>query len=94
MLTRNSAFEAFVITNAIALILSLSSVFVHFTMTLETLHKGLFLFYYGFWFTIVAMGGMVAAFVAGTFAVVAPCLWFSISICFIGLRFFLSVAHD
>ncbi|KAI9195687.1 hypothetical protein LWI28_017190 [Acer negundo] len=89
ILSRNSAFQTFVITDAIAMVFSLSAVFMYFITSIERFKKYIYLFELGSWFTVVAMGAMVIAFVAGTYAVLATALWLAIVTCFIGLSFFL-----
>ncbi|KAL5781885.1 hypothetical protein ACOSP7_006914 [Xanthoceras sorbifolium] len=91
ILSRNSAFQAFVITDAIAMVFSISAVFLYFSMSVERFKKYIYLFELGSWFTVVAMGAMVIAFVAGTYAVLASSLWLAIVTCFIGLSYFLLV---
>ncbi|TXG72184.1 hypothetical protein EZV62_000763 [Acer yangbiense] len=91
ILSRNSAFQAFVITDAIAMVFSLSAVFIYVVMSLEMFKKHVNLFEWGAWITVVAMGAMVIAFVTGTYAVLAPSLWLAIVTCFIGLSYFVFV---
>lgn len=90
VLSKNSAFQAFVITDVIAMILSLSAVFIHYLMSLKMFW---FLYDYEFWFTLVSMGAMVIAFITGTYAVLTPSLWLAIVNCFIGLSFFIIMIH-
>ncbi|KAK0608799.1 hypothetical protein LWI29_036222 [Acer saccharum] len=91
ILSRNSAFQTFVITDAIAMVFSISAVFIYFIMSVERFKKYIYLFELGSWFTVVAMGAMVIAFVTGTYAVLATSFWLAIVTCFIGLSFFLCV---
>ncbi|TXG72187.1 hypothetical protein EZV62_000766 [Acer yangbiense] len=90
ILSRNSAFQAFIITDAIAMVFSTSAVFIYVVMSLDMFKKYIHLFELGAWITVVAMGAMVMAFVTGTYAVLAP-LWLAIVTCFIGLSFFFFV---
>ncbi|KAK2647171.1 hypothetical protein Ddye_022366 [Dipteronia dyeriana] len=90
ILSRNSAFQAFIITDAIAMVFSTSAVFIYVVMSLDMFKKYINLFELGAWITVVAMGAMVMAFVTGTYAVLAP-LWLAIVTCFIGLSFFFFV---
>ncbi|TXG72200.1 hypothetical protein EZV62_000779 [Acer yangbiense] len=89
ILSRNSAFQAFVITDAIAMVSSISAVFIYFIMSMERFKSYVHLFELSCWFTVVAMGAMVIAFVTGTYAVLAPSLWLAIVTCFIGMSFFI-----
>ncbi|KAK4855051.1 hypothetical protein QYF36_003526 [Acer negundo] len=90
ILSRNSAFQAFIITDAIAMVFSTSAVFIYVVMSLDMFKKYINLFELGAWITVFAMGAMVMAFVTGTYAVLAP-LWLAIVTCFIGLSFFFFV---
>ncbi|TXG72173.1 hypothetical protein EZV62_000752 [Acer yangbiense] len=87
ILSKKAAFQAFVITDAIAMVLSLSAVFAHFLMSLPLLtgnKTSEFLLYYAGLSTVMAMGAMVIAFVTGTFAVLTTSLWLAILTTFIG----------
>ncbi|KAI9194025.1 hypothetical protein LWI28_002482 [Acer negundo] len=91
--SKKSAFQAFVITDAIGLVLSLSAVFTHFLMSLPISmldsEKSMFLMFYGGLSTVMAMGAMVIAFVTGTYAVLTTSFWLAILTTFIGLSFFI-----
>lgn len=92
ILNKNVAFQAFVISDAIAMVLSLSAVFVHFILSLKFFKKLIFLFVFALCFTLVAMAAMIVAFVTGTYAMLAtPSLWLAIVTCIIGMTFFLLV---
>ncbi|GAY67409.1 hypothetical protein CUMW_256230 [Citrus unshiu] len=92
ILSKNVAFQAFVISDAIAMVLSLSAVFVHFILSLKLFKKLIFLFVFALCFTLVAMAAMIVAFVTGTYAMLAtPSLWLAIVTCIIGMTFFLLV---
>ncbi|GAY63534.1 hypothetical protein CUMW_226370 [Citrus unshiu] len=91
ILNKNVAFQAFVISDAIAMVLSLSAVLVHFILSLKLFEKFIFLFSFSLWFTLVAMAAMIIAFVTGTYAVLAPSLGLAIVTCIIGLTFFFLV---
>ncbi|KAH9682271.1 ANK REP REGION domain-containing protein [Citrus sinensis] len=91
ILNKNVAFQAFVISDAIAMVLSLSAVLVHFILSLKLFEKFIFLFSFALWFTLVAMAAMIIAFVTGTYAVLAPSLGLAIVTCIIGLTFFFLV---
>ena len=70
VLTKRAAFKAFIVTDTIALVLSVSAVCVYFFMALhvknECLNKHLA---WGFYLTNLAMAAMVVAFVTGLYAV-------------------------
>ncbi|KDO36233.1 hypothetical protein CISIN_1g030637mg [Citrus sinensis] len=90
ILSKNTAFQAFVISDAIAMVLSLSAVFVHFILSLKYFKKFIFLFVFALYFTVFAMEAMMVAFVTGTYAMLAtPSLGLAIATCIIGLTFFL-----
>ncbi|KAJ0100224.1 hypothetical protein Patl1_21620 [Pistacia atlantica] len=92
ILGRNSAFQAFIITNTIAMTLSLSAVFIHLFLALKFIIKpweNRRLLVIALNLTMFAMGAMVIAFITGTYAVLAPSLGLAITTCFIGLIFFL-----
>ncbi|GAY63533.1 hypothetical protein CUMW_226360 [Citrus unshiu] len=91
ILTKNAAFQAFVVSDAIAMVLSLSAVFVHFILSLKLFRKFICLFVFALLLTLVAMIAMVVAFITGTYAVLSPSLGLAIVTCFIGLTFFLLV---
>ncbi|KAF2290202.1 hypothetical protein GH714_004057 [Hevea brasiliensis] len=94
ILSRNSAFKSFVITDAIAMVLSTSSVFIHFIMVmLGYKQRYYWLIRSALWFIVFAMGAMVVAFVTGTYAVLAPSMGLAIATCVIGLSFFLYVFY-
>ncbi|KAJ9182217.1 hypothetical protein P3X46_006238 [Hevea brasiliensis] len=94
ILSKNSAFKAFVITDAIAMVLSTSSVFIHFIMVmLGYKQRYYWLIRSALWFIVFAMGAMVVAFVTGTYAVLAPSMGLAIATCVIGLSFFLYVFY-
>ncbi|KAJ0042649.1 hypothetical protein Pint_18936 [Pistacia integerrima] len=90
----NSAFQAFIITDTIAMTLSLSAVFIHLFLSFKGIHKEFMfnsLLVIALYLTMFAMGTMVIAFITGTYAVLAPSLGLAITTCFIGLIFFLLV---
>ncbi|WCJ23936.1 Ankyrin repeat family protein [Euphorbia peplus] len=95
ILSRNAAFNVFVITDAIAMVLSTSSVFIHFIMVMLGYKRRYYwLIRSAFWFLVLAMGAMVIAFVTGTYAVLAPpSKGLAIATSFIGLTFFLHAAY-
>ncbi|KAL5849924.1 hypothetical protein ACOSQ4_007937 [Xanthoceras sorbifolium] len=88
ILKGNSAFQAFVITNAMAMVLSVSAVFIHFLMSLKSFRSFIFMFWYAFVFTLLAMGAMVIAFITAAYAMLWPSLRLAIVTICIGLAFF------
>ncbi|KAL3565767.1 hypothetical protein D5086_033813 [Populus alba] len=93
VLLKNAAFVVFVISDAIAMVLSTSALFIHFYWallgkrgqveedikeTFSDLTSAL---------TIWAIPAMLIAFIAGSYAVLAPSLWLAITTCFIGVSF-------
>ncbi|KAJ9141384.1 hypothetical protein P3X46_031926 [Hevea brasiliensis] len=90
ILIKNSAFKAFIISDALAMALSTSSVFIYFIMVMLGYGpKYHWLLKTAFRFIFLAMGAMVVAFVTGTYAVLAPSMGLAIANCAIGLIFFL-----
>ncbi|KAF2320682.1 hypothetical protein GH714_029978 [Hevea brasiliensis] len=64
ILTRRSAFKTFLVTDTLALTLSISVVLIHFLLALQPSNRKIFfLFTWAFIFTVVAMELMVVAFV-------------------------------
>ncbi|GAY63531.1 hypothetical protein CUMW_226350 [Citrus unshiu] len=90
ILRGNTAFQAFIISDTIAMVLSLSAVFIHFVLSFEVGGKAeIDLLVTAFISTMTSMGAMVIAFVTGTYAMLATSLGLAIITCFIGLTFFL-----
>ena len=94
VLTRNTAFKAFIITNTIAMVQSCFAAFIQLFMPLLALDKdpGHFSFPLTsliFCLTISAMGAMVLAFVMGTYAVLMHSWGLAIANSVIGLLFFI-----
>jgi hypothetical protein len=94
VLLKNAAFVVFVISDAIAMVLSTSALFMHFYWArfgtrgqMEEDMKGNFS-YWTSTLTICAIPPMVIAFITGSYAVLAPSLWLAITTCFIGVAFF------
>ena len=91
ILSKSSAFQAFVVSDALAFVLSTCCVFMHsmlpFCGFYRLRYAGLVLV--SVLLILLAMAAMVIAFITGTFAVLAPnSLGLSIVICVIGLFFF------
>ncbi|KAF9661804.1 hypothetical protein SADUNF_Sadunf19G0107000 [Salix dunnii] len=100
ILAKKAAFIVFVISDAISMVFSTSSVFIHFLLAfLQGFFNRIFianetiemLFALATLFTMIGMGTMIIAFITGTFAVLQPVLGLAISICLIGLSFFFLV---
>ena len=94
ILTRNTAFRAFVITDTIAMVQSCSAAFISLFMPLLFHEKNpggfsFLLAVMAFCLTIFAMGATVLAFVTGTYAVLMHSLDLAIATCVIGLCFFI-----
>jgi len=93
VLIKNAAFAVFVISDAIAMVLSTSALFMHFYWALlgkrgqveEDIKEN----FSGWTSTLTAWAipAMVIAFITGSYAVLAPSLWLAITICFIGVAF-------
>ncbi|KAM6567685.1 hypothetical protein CsatA_026813 [Cannabis sativa] len=93
VLTNNKAFQAFMITDTIAMVLSTTSVFMNLFLTILSSEKhtseDLLSCYIGTMvLAMVAMGLMVIAFVTGTYAVLSPSPALAIATGVIGLSFF------
>ncbi|XP_022722158.1 ankyrin repeat-containing protein ITN1-like [Durio zibethinus] len=90
-LSRDSAFQAFIITDTLAFVSSLLAIFLHFFLVLSPGKKHYFLFRLqclADWLTVLAMPAMVVAFSTGTYAVLQSSLGFAIATCSLGLMFF------
>ncbi|KAF4372764.1 hypothetical protein F8388_000931 [Cannabis sativa] len=93
VLRNNTAFQVFIITDTIAMVLSTTSVFVNLFLTIASFGedaKEEFVSNYimSMNLAIFALGFMVIAFVTGTYAVLSLSNALSITICVIGLSFF------
>ncbi|KAJ6297496.1 hypothetical protein OIU78_023113 [Salix suchowensis] len=97
ILAKKAAFIVFIISDAISMVLSISAVFIHFLLsyfqgTLEGITRHdetpVNIFELATLLTMIGMGAMIIAFIAGTYAVLEPVLGLAISICLIGLSFF------
>jgi hypothetical protein len=102
ILAKKAAFIAFVISDAMSMVLSILAVFIHFLISLI---QGLemeknkeigedttrILFGVATLFTMIGVGTMIIAFITGTYAVLEPSLGLAISTCLIGLSFFFLV---
>ncbi|KAL6224602.1 hypothetical protein ACLB2K_003457 [Fragaria x ananassa] len=89
ILARSAAFQAFVITNTIAMTLSSCSVILHLysiRFTKRTVVSEAYLFIYAF--TMLAVIAMVIAFITGTYAVLGHSSWLGITVCVLGFILF------
>ncbi|KAK9179755.1 hypothetical protein WN943_028960 [Citrus x changshan-huyou] len=89
ILIKNAAFQAFVVSDVIAMVLSLSAVFIHFLTSTKTLRQIWFLFNVAHYSLMASMLAMVVAFVTGTYAMLAPSVGLSVATCVLGLSFIL-----
>ncbi|KAK8706574.1 hypothetical protein V6N13_050135 [Hibiscus sabdariffa] len=92
-LIHDAAFKAFVVSDALAFILSLSAVFVHFDTLpplITKLHNSSSL-ELAAGLLIYAMLAIMVAFATGTYAVLKPSPWLAITSCCIALGFYLLV---
>jgi len=102
ILAKKAAFIVFVISDAMSMVLSILTVFIHFLMAfiqgfgLDKNEKideetTISLFMLATLLTIIGMGTMIIAFITNTYAVLEPSLELAISTCFISLSFFFLV---
>ncbi|KAL9408258.1 hypothetical protein AB3S75_046754 [Citrus x aurantiifolia] len=89
ILIKSVAFQAFVVSDVIAMVLSLSAVFIHFLASTKTLLQISFLYGVAHRFIMASMLAMVVAFVTGTYAMLAPSVGLSVATCVLGLSFIL-----
>ncbi|KAJ9701393.1 hypothetical protein PVL29_006650 [Vitis rotundifolia] len=89
-LTKKAAFKAFVVTDTLAMVSSVSATFVYFYMAIyeevEYLEKH---FLWGFFLTMFGMGSMVVAFMTGMYAVLPHFSRLPIVVCILCCCFFL-----
>ncbi|KAK6929854.1 Ankyrin repeat [Dillenia turbinata] len=90
ILIKKAAFQAFVIFDTIANLLSISAVFLYFIMAINYAPERLF-YYFGYaaLLTMSSVAAMVVAFVTGMYAVLSHSLGLAIAICVIGCSFFI-----
>lgn len=85
ILSRERAFQAFVVTNTIALMCSTSAVFLYFSaFYLETYREIFYQYDLASGLVFVALGSMVLAFVTGAYAVLSNTIGLAITVCLIG----------
>lgn len=89
ILSRNAAFQAFMVTDTLAMVLSSVSVLIQFFSISRQgqINKAKHLTK-AYYLTMSSMGAMVIAFVTGTYAVLAPSVALAVATCVIGLSFF------
>ncbi|XP_057489035.1 ankyrin repeat-containing protein At2g01680-like isoform X2 [Actinidia eriantha] len=91
VLVRKAAFKAFVISNAMAVICSTSSLFAFFVGSFyENPKKLVFPYKTGLYLKLISLVAMIIAFITGTYAVLAttPGLGVAIAVCVMGCSFF------
>lgn len=89
ILTRKAAFQAFVIADTLAMVLSSSAVFIHLLMAVkEETSRWFWHITEAALLTYFAMGAMVIAFVTGTYAVLAHSSALAVATCVLGCLFF------
>ncbi|XP_034686425.1 ankyrin repeat-containing protein NPR4-like [Vitis riparia] len=90
ILAKKAAFKAFVVTDTLAMVFSVSATFVYFYMAVydkvEYLQKH---FLWGFFLTMFGMGSMVVAFMTGMYAVLPHFSGLPIVVCVLCCCFFL-----
>ena len=97
ILMENDSFKAFIIIDAIALVLSTSALFIHLIMptwlhtSRVTFTVRVFFSTIAMFLSIFAMAAMVLAFATGTYAVLAHSLNLAIATCIIALGFFIII---
>ena len=94
-LAKKSAFKAFVVMDTIAMVLSVSAIFIFIFMSWH--EKEVFLnkqIIPGFVLTMLAMGAMVMAFMTGLYAVLPESSWLPLFTCIICCSFFLSLYFE
>lgn len=89
ILSRNAAFQAFMVTDTLAMVLSSVSVLIHlFSISRQGQIEKAENLTTAYYLTMSSMGAMVIAFVTGTYAVLAPSVALAVATCVIGLSFF------
>ncbi|KAF8391806.1 hypothetical protein HHK36_022040 [Tetracentron sinense] len=86
-LARKAAFQAFVITDAIALTCSMTAVFLNFIMPLLRGRWPLKTIRFVAILSLIAMVAMLVAFVSGLYVVLTNSLWLAIFTCFVVFGF-------
>ncbi|XP_031110849.1 protein ACCELERATED CELL DEATH 6-like [Ipomoea triloba] len=85
ILSRERAFQAFVVTNTIALMCSTSAVFLYFSAFYLDTYREIFDQYdLASGLVFVALGSMILAFVTGAYAVLSNTIGLAITVCLIG----------
>ena len=89
ILKHNPAFQAFIVTDTIAMVLSSTAVLIHLLLPLSPWKSSKVNFLFAaFIFTVVAIASMMIAFVTGTYATLGVSSGLGIVILLIGLSFF------
>ncbi|ESR33351.1 hypothetical protein CICLE_v10004518mg [Citrus x clementina] len=89
ILIKNAGFRAFVVSDVIAMVLSVSAIFIYFLTPAKTLRQTKFLSDMPHNFIMVSLLAMVVAFITGTYAVLAPSAGLSVATCVLGSSFIL-----
>lgn len=95
ILTRKPAFQAFMITNTAAMVLSISAVLIHLSLALHK-DKTMHLVHFGMAYLLIlfALGAMVIAFATGTYAALENSPGLAITTCIIACFFFLLYVRE
>lgn len=91
ILIRNAAFKTFVISDTVALVLSMSAVLFHFLWQIQKLKKKQEMIKYAHHFTKYALMAMIVAYVTGTYATLKTSLGLAIANVVVGLSFFVII---
>ncbi|KAL9410758.1 hypothetical protein AB3S75_044520 [Citrus x aurantiifolia] len=87
ILIKNAGFQAFVVSDVIAMVLSVSAIFIYFLTPIKTLRQTSFLSEVPHYLILVSLLAMVVAFTTGTYAVLAPSVGLSVATCVLGSSF-------
>ncbi|BFG30830.1 hypothetical protein CerSpe_171040 [Prunus speciosa] len=94
VLSRKTAFKAFVITDTLALCMSSFSVLMHLYVSMRSKRKGISAaFDVVLYITMLALVAMVVAFITGTYVVLGHSPGLAIASCVLGCFFFLILTH-
>ncbi|KAL9408746.1 hypothetical protein AB3S75_047182 [Citrus x aurantiifolia] len=89
ILIKNAGFRAFVVSDVIAMVLSVSAIFIYFLTPTKTLRQTPFLSEVPHYLILVSLLAMVVAFITGTYAGLAPSVRLSVATCVLGSSFIL-----
>ncbi|WOG85557.1 hypothetical protein DCAR_0104748 [Daucus carota subsp. sativus] len=92
LLLRKPAFNIFVVADTVALLFSISSLFLYFSLSFHRKKKAFFtLFAFAVTLNIASIAAMMVAFIAGTYAVLSHSLVLAIAVSFLSSLFLLLV---